>query len=170
MSFTSAGDPGIVGPRVGPIWRAVGYWRSGSFQKSSFFPQIIHLLIGFSIMFTIHFGVPLGFSMISTIHFGGVYHPYFWVDTHLTPVQNVRSFCCTVSIQKLNGTETQRTLFSKLLAIAIRYSVFFRGPFFRGSCWRFLGPLDVSSCILMDSGLERSSDGDFLPFKVMGAH
>ena len=35
--------------------------------------------------------------------------------------------------QKLNGTESQRTPLRKLLYRAIRYSGYFRGPFFRGS-------------------------------------
>ena len=34
--------------------------------------------------------------------------------------------------QKLNGTESQRTPFSKLRSILYRYSGFFRGPFRNG--------------------------------------
>ena len=47
---------------------------------------------------------------------------------------------CSQSIKNLNGTEFQRTPFSKLLARAmIDNSGVFSGSVKRGSCWRFLG-------------------------------
>ena len=46
-------------------------------------PQIIHLFIGFSIIFT--------------IHFGGNFSPYFWFNTHIDELQDMTTAWFPVS-------------------------------------------------------------------------
>ena len=47
--------------------------------------------------------------------------------------------------QKLNGTESQRTPFSKLLDSSYYDTQVFSGSVDRGSCWRFLGLIAQSN-------------------------